>query len=233
MSATVTLALDASTYTGSVALIEGSRVIAECEVAMRGEREERLMPAVESIMADTGIGVAELTRVACGGGPGSFTSLRIAAAIAKGVAAGRGIPLYSASSLMLMVAAPQTMGGGVGGEGRFLAILDALRGDVYAAGYELRGAGMAGDGAREPMELAPLTIVERDRVADLAESLGARRIGPREELSAIPRASGFAGLGALLDRSGPVDLALWEPDYGRLAEAQVRWEREHGRPLER
>jgi tRNA threonylcarbamoyladenosine biosynthesis protein TsaB len=32
-------------------------------------------------------------------------------------------------------------------------------------------------------------------------------------------------------RSGPVDLAGWEPDYGRLAEAQVRWEAVHGRPL--
>ncbi|MDF1506325.1 hypothetical protein, partial [Roseisolibacter sp. H3M3-2] len=29
----------------------------------------------------------------------------------------------------------------------------------------------------------------------------------------------------------PVDLALWEPDYGRKAEAQVRWEAEHGRAL--
>jgi tRNA threonylcarbamoyladenosine biosynthesis protein TsaB len=32
---------------------------------------------------------------------------------------------------------------------------------------------------------------------------------------------------------GPVDLASWEPDYGRLAEAQVRWEAEHGRALPR
>jgi len=31
----------------------------------------------------------------------------------------------------------------------------------------------------------------------------------------------------------PVDLASWEPDYGRLAEAQVRWEAAHGRPLPR
>jgi tRNA threonylcarbamoyladenosine biosynthesis protein TsaB len=31
--------------------------------------------------------------------------------------------------------------------------------------------------------------------------------------------------------AGPVDLATWEPAYGRLAEAQVKWEREHGRAL--
>src|SRR5690606_2000684 len=115
--------------------------------------------------------------------------------------------------------------------GRYLAILDALRGDVYAAGYELRES-RGGEGP-EIVEIAPLTLIERGRVAALAESLGARGIGPSEELAVAPRASGFARLGTLLDRSGPVDLALWEPDYGRLAEAQVRWEREHGRPLQR
>jgi tRNA threonylcarbamoyladenosine biosynthesis protein TsaB len=33
--------------------------------------------------------------------------------------------------------------------------------------------------------------------------------------------------------AGPVPLATWEPDYGRLAEAQVQWEQRHGRPLDR
>lgn len=228
MSDTLTLALDASTYTGSVALIEGSRLVSECEVAMRGEKEERLMPAVESLLSDAGVRPADLGRIACGGGPGSFTSLRIAAAIGKGMAAGRGIPLYTASSLMLTV-----VGSPAGiTPGRYLAVLDALRGDVYAVGYEVREAANGDDGSFEILELAPLTLVERENAGALARSLGARCIGPREELSAIPRASGFMRIGALLERSGPVDLALWEPDYGRLAEAQVRWEREHGRPLQ-
>lgn len=228
MSAPLTLALDASTYTGSVALIEGSRLLSECEVAMRGEKEERLMPAVESVLTGAGARAADLQGVACGGGPGSFTSLRIAAAIGKGVAAGCGIPLYTASSLLLTV-----MGSSAGtAPGRYLAVLDALRGDVYAAGYEVREAANGDAGCFQVIELSPLALVERESAGALARSLGARCIGPREELSAIPRASGFARIGELLERSGPVDLALWEPDYGRLAEAQVRWEREHGRPLQ-
>jgi tRNA threonylcarbamoyladenosine biosynthesis protein TsaB len=222
------LALDAATYTGTVALIEGSRLIAECEVAMRGEKEERLMPAVVSVLNNAGVRPSDLACVACGGGPGSFTSLRIAAAISKGIAAGRGIPLYSASSLVLAVAGSPA---GIA-PGCYLAVLDALRGDVYAAGYEVREAANGGNGRREIIEVAPLTLIPRERAADLARSLGARCIGPREELSTIPRASGFAGIQTVLERSGPVDLALWEPDYGRLAEAQVRWEREHGRPLQ-
>jgi tRNA threonylcarbamoyladenosine biosynthesis protein TsaB len=229
MSAALTLALDASTYTGSVALLDGERVISEREVAMRGEKEERLMPAVEGIMAEAGVRPSELGRVACGGGPGSFTSLRIAAAIGKGIAAGRGIPLYSVSSLLLLVAGSAS----ALTPGRYLAVMDALRGDVYAAGYEYREPSN-GDGRRvEFLEMAPLALVERGNVAALADSLGARSIGPGEKIAALPRASGFARLTTLLDGSAPVDLALWEPDYGRLAEAQVRWEREHGKPLRR
>lgn len=228
MSAPLTLALDASTYTGSVALIEGRNLLSECEVAMRGEKEERLMPAVESVLSRAGARPADLGRVACGGGPGSFTSLRIAAAIAKGIAAGRGIPLYSASSLALMV----TGSAAALAPGRYLAVLDALRGDVYAAAYEMREGAKGNDGRFKMVEIAPLALIERESVAVLAESLGARRMGPHEELVAIPRAAGFARMDALLERAGPVELALWEPDYGRLAEAQVRWEREHGRPLQ-
>lgn len=227
MSAPLMLALDASTYTGTVALIEGSRVLSECEVAMRGEKEERLMPAVVELLGATGTRPGDLTCVACGGGPGSFTSLRIAAAIAKGMAAGRAIPLYTASSLLLVVA------GSLAGStpGRYLAILDALRGDAYTAGYEVRESVDGEDGRHEIFEVAPLALVSHERTGELARSLGARCIGPREELAAIPRAKGFAGIASLMERAGPVDLALWEPDYGRLAEAQVRWEREHGKPL--
>jgi tRNA threonylcarbamoyladenosine biosynthesis protein TsaB len=34
-----------------------------------------------------------------------------------------------------------------------------------------------------------------------------------------------------IEQQGPVDLERWEPSYGRLAEAQVKWEAAHGRPL--
>jgi tRNA threonylcarbamoyladenosine biosynthesis protein TsaB len=227
MKPPLTLALDAATYTGSVALIEGSRLLAEGEVAMRGEKEERLMPAVVKLLADAGLRPADLHRIACGGGPGSFTSLRIAASIAKGMAAGRGIPLFTASSLLLMVVGQPAFVA----PGRYLAVLDALRGDVYTAGYEVNEPRSGEEGSCDIVEIAPLALVPRERAADLARALGARCIGPREELSALPRAAGFACLAATFDRSGPVDIAAWEPDYGRLAEAQVRWEREHGRKL--
>jgi hypothetical protein len=78
--------------------------------------------------------------------------------------------------------------------------------------------------------VALVAAVEIDAVA---HRWGARRIGPAEELAAIPRARGVAHLAERLERAGPVDLAAWEPVYGRVAEAQAAWERAHGRPLSR
>src|SRR5215510_8510424 len=98
-----TLAIDASTYTGDVAVIDGTRVLAEANTAMRGADEERLMPTVARTLFAANVGVNEIDRVVCGAGPGSFTSLRIAGAIAKGIATGVGRPLYAVSSMALIV----------------------------------------------------------------------------------------------------------------------------------
>jgi tRNA threonylcarbamoyladenosine biosynthesis protein TsaB len=218
MSAPLTLALDAATYTGTVAVVAGDQVLAERELAMRGEREERLMPAVADALSLAGVTVRDVERVVCGAGPGSFTSLRIAASIAKGVATGRAVPLYAVSSLLLIVA------GGAPAPGRYLAVLDAMRGESFVAGYEVLTGG-------EIVDVGDAVRVARDEIGALARRLGARGIGPAEELVAIPRASGVARLATRLDCTGPVALASWEPNYGRAAEAQVKWERAHGRPL--
>lgn len=213
-----TLALEAATYAGSVAVVEGDRVLAAFDVAMRGEREERLMPAVAAALAEAGVGVRELDRVVCGAGPGSFTSLRIAASIAKGIVTATGAPLHAVSSLLLLVAASDAP------PGRYLAVLDAMRGDVFTAGWEL----LPETGL---VELAPAALHRRAEVPALASRLHARPIGPAEELAAVPRALGVARLAGRLAHGSPVDLASWEPMYGRVAEAQARWERAHGRPL--
>jgi len=218
MSASLTLALDASTYTGSVAVIGDGRILAEAEAAMRGEREERLLPAVAQALADAGVGPRGVGRVVCGAGPGSFTSLRIAASIAKGIAAANEVPLFAVSSLALIVAGNELA------PGRWLAVLDALRGESYVAGYE-RVDGRV-------REVAAFALVANSAVEPMALALGARSVGPTQGvISAAPHARGMLALGEWLHDGGPVDLATWEPRYGRLAEAQVKWEREHGRTL--
>ena len=102
--ARITLALDASSYIGTVAVLRDDVLVAEGNALMRGEQEERLMPCVASVLADAGCAVPDVGRVICGAGPGSFTSLRIAGAIAKGIGMGNDVPLNVVPSLALMVA---------------------------------------------------------------------------------------------------------------------------------
>ena len=215
----VTLAIDASTYTGTVAVLRGARVLADGAVAMRGEKEERLMPAVAAALASAGITVDAVDRVVCGGGPGSFTSLRIAASIAKGIATVRGIPLLVVPSLALVVAGQES----ALEPGRYLAVLDAMRGDVHAALVAVDGAGQAA------LESEAMLLAAGD-VAAVAEREGATPTGPAQARTAWPHARGVSRLERSLLL---VSLQEWEPTYGRLAEAQVKWEAAHGRALPR
>lgn len=214
---TFVLAIDASTYVGTVALIGDGGLVAAGEAAMRGEREERLLPAVEATLRKGGLRAGDVSHVVCGSGPGSFTSLRIAASIAKGLALGAGGSLRAVSSLALMVASlgPRP--------GRYLAALDAMRGDAYVSLVAVGEDGaVAGVG--------PARLTRMDAVPHEAAALSATAVGRGLSMDARPVASALTGIA---DELVPqVDLATWEPQYGRLAEAQVKWEATHGRPLQ-
>ena len=211
------LALDASTYAGSVALIRDGVVAAESVAAMRGEHEERLMPAIAAVLADLDMTVDQLDAVACGAGPGSFTSLRIAASIAKGLCAAREIPLMVAPSTLLVAAAAEPPLG----DGRYVVALDAMRGDFFCQDLEVKGGAVRpGESFRTSRSLLETHAAERS----------ASIIGPAETPPMAPHAKGFAQL-LRLGLATPVEMTTWEPDYGRKAEAQVRWEAAHGREL--
>ena len=218
----ITLVLESSTYNGSCALLDGDVVIGARSVAMRGREHEALMPAVAELFVDAGVKPTAVDRVVCGSGPGSFTSLRISGSIAKGIAMAAGVGLVPVSSLALLVASREHPRAG-----RFLAAVDAMRGEQYVQLFEADV-----DGAIVPIE--SLKLVPTDDVSRIAEELGAIAIGPGrhgDEL-VVPIASAAARITKLIDGTAPADLAGWEPAYGRLAEAQVKWEAAHGRPLQ-
>lgn len=218
----ITLVLEASTYAGSVAVIDRARVVAERAVAMRGREHEALMPAVAAVLAEAKVSPGAIERVVCGAGPGSFTSLRIAGAIAKGLALAAVCPLVPVSSLALVVASREPFA-----PGRYLAAIDALRGEHYVGLFEV---GVEGN----LRALGPELRVSSAEVLERAAEHDAIAVGPGREGAAHvdPRAAAAARLADLLDASPAADLAGWEPAYGRLAEAQVKWEAAHGRSLE-
>ncbi len=217
----ITLALDASTYTGDVALIVDGRVVAEQSAAMKGADEERLMPAVARVLETAGIERQSIDRIVCGAGPGSFTSLRIAGAIAKGMATGLGKPLYAVPSMALVLGGANLL------PGRYLVAIDALRGELYVGLYEI-------DAARAILEIEPARLIAAGDLPRVAEEFEAKVVSPSridDAIVALPRAGAASKLEDLIASSGPVDIDSWEPSYGRLAEAQVKWETAHGRPL--
>jgi tRNA threonylcarbamoyladenosine biosynthesis protein TsaB len=225
----VTLALDGSTYEGSVALIRGSVVIAERTLkddggsSPRGGRGERLLPAIAECLDEADIKRDHIGWIVCGSGPGSFTSLRVAGSIAKGLASGYGVDLHAVSSLLLNVTGAQPPLP----SGEYLSVLDAMRGEFYAARILV---------SPEPTipaaQSGPPSIISREQLEDLEVAERELKIvGPGQIIAAHPHARGVAPILEGILKAGPVDLASWEPDYGRLAEAQVRWEAAHGRKL--
>lgn len=212
------LAVDASSARGSVAVLRAGAVVGEATVALRSATEERLLPAVAEALDVAGVGVEALTAVVCGAGPGSFTGLRIAAAAAKGLAMARGISLYAVPSLALAVAADPDAG-----TGRYVVVLDAMRDERFVQLLTID--------ARGRVDVEPVTLLPAAAVGGLAAASGAAVVGPAEVVERWPHARGAARLLDLARAVGAVDLASWQPEYGRKAEAQVKWEAAHGRVL--
>ena len=230
MTPSYTIALDGSTYQGSVAVIRDSEVVAERtlggEEGGRGKGEggrgDALMPAIAECLKEARIKREEIARIVCGAGPGSFTSLRVAGSVAKGLAVGYGVDLFAVSSLVLTVtgARPALPAG------EYLSVLDAMRGEYFAARVTLLPD-------QTVIQSGPTALISAAELSELGEREQlVRVVGPGQSVDFRPHARGVAPLLKSLVGGGPVDLPSWEPNYGRLAEAQVRWEAEHGRPLQ-
>jgi tRNA threonylcarbamoyl adenosine modification protein YeaZ len=194
------LAFDASTARATVAVIQSRIVVAEAEVAARSEHAEPLLPTILSLLDAQSLSLHDLSAIVCGAGPGGFTGLRTAASIAKGLAMGLSVPLHAVPSLPLIVAGLPSPA-----PGRYLAVLDAGRGDRFAALMHWPRAEGAGH-----------VLVPAAEVGASAAESSATILGP--ETGSWPRARGVIHL----DWGSPVDLAAWEPDYGRESAAEDR-----------
>jgi tRNA threonylcarbamoyladenosine biosynthesis protein TsaB len=168
-------------------------------------------------------------------GPGSFTGLRVGASVAKALAWSRGLPLWTAPSLVARAAGVTCPEGSL-----VLAVSDALRGEVYAAAVRVgRGRirvelepGVWRPEALAKLDLAPDALVGEapaEVVAVLERWTGLETIAPP---GGAPRAATLIDLVTTEGGAHRVlDVQGWEPEYGRPAEAQARWEIAHGRPL--
>ena len=93
------LALDTSTSQIGLSLYNGNQVLAELTWTSQLRHTVELAPAIQELLGKTGIPISELKALGVAIGPGSFTSLRVGLALAKGLALSRHIPLIGIPSL--------------------------------------------------------------------------------------------------------------------------------------
>jgi tRNA threonylcarbamoyladenosine biosynthesis protein TsaB len=145
------LAFDTATPATTVALSGVGEVVYTARDDPRpGERPAhatRLLPLTAMVLDRAGIGWEEVDRIAVGVGPGTFTGLRIGIATARALARARDIPLVGVSTLQsLALAGPRARAALTGPEAAALpsrrvdtvvAVIDARRGEVFAAGWRI------------------------------------------------------------------------------------------------
>jgi len=201
--------LDTATPITSVAVL-GDGV--ERELHDDGERPrhaQTLLPLLERVVEDWSI----VERLCVGVGPGGFTGLRLGISTARALAQALDLPVVPISSLDAL-AAPHS--------GTVAALIDARRGEVFAAVYE------DGQRTREPVAIDPGTLARELTPGTLTVGDGAVRF--REELERAGMAVPAGGSDAhrvsalMVCRLGlgrePVDRDALLPDYRREPDAK-------------
>lgn len=167
------LALDTATRRSSLAIEgEAGSVIVE-ELGEGGRHAAGLLPAIEALLRRAGVAARDLAGLAVVIGPGSFTGLRVGLATAKGLGYALDVPVEGLSTLEAIARAA---GAGLAGErGTVCALIEAGRGELYAARFEIRGdevRRLDPDAAWKPAALATAlpaaTLLAGDAAARLA-----------------------------------------------------------------
>lgn len=127
------LALETSTHHLSVALLMGDICLTRSEFLANGG-SDRLLPWVQSLLAEGGLALKQLDGIAFGAGPGAFTGLRLACGVTQGLAFGADLPVVGICTLEATAFNA--------GAARVFACLDARMNEVYVAAYVREQAGV-------------------------------------------------------------------------------------------
>ncbi len=225
------LAIDTATDHGSVAVGDPTSVGVEVSIGNR-RHAAALLPTIDHALGCVGASYADLVGIIVADGPGSFTGLRVGFASAKGLLLDHGhMELRTAPSLMSLAFGLRQLT-----EGPIAALYDALRGDVFGAVYSFTNSEAKTVLSPRLGTVTQLTELCPDRPSlgvgegavtygDLVKHwTGRAGIGPP---LGVPRATALLGLLAVEKATVVVENPeSFEPEYGRLAEAQVRREKQ-------
>jgi tRNA threonylcarbamoyladenosine biosynthesis protein TsaB len=228
------LAVETSTLTGAVAVLDSGHVVAESRVSIAVTHGERLMASIDGVIRAARWGLADVDAFAVAQGPGSFTGLRIGLSTVKALAFASGKPVVGVPTLDALAWRLPYCAHPV------CAILDAKKNEVYAGLYRTLEGQL--EILEAPRAVAPGTLAEELRasvsgpvvfVGDavgpfapvLVDVLGARaRLAPGD--LRLPSAVTVGELGAqALHRGETMDPASVVPLYLRPSEAEIARER--------
>ncbi len=245
------LGIDTSTSCGSIGLVDGESVVAECLLDVTTTHSERLLNSIEHILRQTGGTVGELDGWAISLGPGSFTGLRIGVSTIKGLAFATGKPVAGIPTLDALACnvspTPHLI----------CPILDARKGEIFTSLYRYDDAGalarVSAYQAIRPEDLvnridSTLRLMDTNAGARsgltlflgngvkiyrdyLRTSLGTLAAFVPDPLN-LPRGSTVARLGLIRIQKGEVlDLSSFAPIYVRASEAEIKWKEKHPDPV--
>jgi tRNA threonylcarbamoyladenosine biosynthesis protein TsaB len=241
----ILLAIETATDLVGAALLRTDGGVAERSHVGGRAHAELLAPAIEEVCALSGCALAEVDQVAVDVGPGLFTGLRVGVATAKALGQALSVGVVGVSSLDVLAAGAVEADPG-GRSARVMAVVDARRGEVFAAAYGF------GPGTDDPDPAAVRTerraALSPDELVAWCDALaadgpvlvvgdGARRyvelLGPRPGLDlglaesvGAPSPTVLARLAARRLAAGASPSAPGDvvPDYRRAADARINWE---------
>jgi tRNA threonylcarbamoyladenosine biosynthesis protein TsaB len=216
------LAIDTSTKVAGVALMEDGRLVCETNLVSGLTHSERLMPIVDCCLRLARWKPEDIDVLAVVSGPGSFTGVRIGVATVKGMAEALGKPVVAVNTLETLAASC------AGFSGVVAPILDARRGQVYCAAYDMEPDG---DGVPLPRELAPpdamllSEFLEKEPIAQSASVLFCGDGVPVHRAllqSLLGDRARFAPPHLLLQRAGAAAVLAWrKAEAGQTMDAAL------------
>lgn len=230
MKTTRIIGIETSSRTGSIALADGPEVLAQSEFSTQTQHARELLPSLDELSQRVGWprGEAEVCCVSIG--PGSFTGLRVAVTFARHLALARGVKIVAVPTLAVIA---ENCAGAEEPPSPLAVVLDAKRGQVFAAMFEWKSQGY------EAVEPAQLTTVDAllskfagkvsvmgegiDYHADAVATCGAKVV---DRSLWTPRAANVCRLGWRLAESEVFTAARdLIPLYIRRPEAEEIWEK--------
>jgi tRNA threonylcarbamoyladenosine biosynthesis protein TsaB len=216
------LALDTSSAAVTVAVHDGSSVLAERSQLDARRHAELLAPTIAEVLAAAGLVPADLTCVVTGVGPGPFTGLRVGVVTARVLGAALDLPVHGVCSLDALAETAVATGQPVGAA--FLVAADARRREVYWARYEVRGGVPT---RTDGPQVATPDAVPREGlpVVGRGARLYSDHLGPGlEPLEPLAGALATIAVRALAGDAGPSDQAVYpllapDPLYLRRPDA--------------